>query len=106
MDPNDLANLGPMLAGFQRRAQELREKAVHARYVGEAGGGLVKITMTGDYHVDSVSIAQGALEEREMLEDLVRAAIGESLRKVREDMERNLMELTGGMPLPPGILPI
>lgn len=106
MDPFDTGNLTSMLGGFQQRVQEMREKAVNARYTGESGGGMVKVVMTGDYHVDAVEIAAGAMEDREMLEDLVRAAIAESLRKVRDEMERNLVELTGGLPLPPGMLPI
>jgi nucleoid-associated protein EbfC len=106
VDPFDMGNMGALLGGFQQKAQEMREKAVNARYTGEAGGGLVKVVMTGDYHVQSVEIGEGAMGDRALLEDLVRAAIAESLRKVREEMERNLMDLTGGLPLPPGMLPI
>ena len=83
----------------------MKEKAAAARVSGEAGGGLVKVELTGTYEVVSVSIAEGALEDREMCEDLVRAAMAEALRGVREQTERNVRELSGGLPLPPGLLP-
>ena len=105
MDPFDLGNLGSLLGGFQQRMAEMKQKAADARWTGEAGGGLVKVTLTGDYHMDAVSIGEGAMQDRELLEDLVRAATAEALRKVREDVEKNLAVLTGGLPIPPGMLP-
>jgi DNA-binding protein YbaB len=45
------------------------------------------------------------MDDRELLEDLLRAAMGEALRKVQEDMKQNMAALTGGLPLPPGLLP-
>ncbi|MBX2797198.1 MAG: YbaB/EbfC family nucleoid-associated protein [Myxococcales bacterium] len=104
-DPSNLGGLGAMLGGFQQKMQEMKERAAAARHVGEAGGGLVKVTVTGDYQVDGVEIGEGAMEDREMLEDLVRAATSEALRKVQEQMKQGMAELTGGLPIPPGLLP-
>jgi DNA-binding YbaB/EbfC family protein len=105
MDPFDFGNIGALLGGVQQRIAEMKEKSAKARLVGEAGGGLVKVTLTGDNQIESVSIAEGAMEDRELLEDLVRAATSEALRKVREEMEANIKQITGGLPLPPGLLP-
>ena len=105
MDPFDLGNIGALLGGFQQKVAEMKTKAANSRQTGEAAGGLVKITLTGDYAVDKVEIAAGAMDDRELLEDLVRAAMGEALRKVKEDVEKNMKELTGGLPIPPGMLP-
>ena len=105
MDPFDLGNIGALLGGFQQKVAEMKDRAAKARHTGEAAGGLVKITLTGDYAVDKVEIAEGAMDDRELLEDLVRAATGEALRKVREDIEKGMAELTGGLPIPPGMLP-
>jgi DNA-binding YbaB/EbfC family protein len=105
MDPFDFGNIGALLGGFQQRVAEMKEKSGKARLTGEAGGGLVKVTLTGDNQIESVSIAPGAMEDRELLEDLVRAATGEALRKVRDEMEANIKQITGGLPLPPGLLP-
>lgn len=104
-DPNNLGGLGALLGGFQQKVQEMKEKAAASRCEGEAGGGLVKVVLTGDYQVDSISIAEGAMDDRELLEDLVRAAMAESLRKVQEEMKTNMAALTGGLPLPPGLMP-
>ena len=105
MDPFDLGNIGALLGGFQQKVADMKDKAANSRQTGEATGGLVKITLTGDYAVDKVEIAAGAMDDRELLEDLVRAAMGEALRKVKEDVEKNMKELTGGLPIPPGMLP-
>lgn len=105
MDPFDLGNLGAMLGGFQQKLQDMKDRAANTRCTGEAAGGLVKVTLTGDYNVVGVEISDGAFQERELLEDLVRAAMAEALRKVREDIEKGMAELTGGLPIPPGMLP-
>lgn len=106
MGPFDMGNLGALLGNLPQRMQEMKERAANARFTGEAGGGLVRVVVTGEYQVDSVSIAEGAMQDREMLEDLVRAALAEALRKTRDDMANNLQQLTGGLPLPPGLFPM
>lgn len=101
----DMGNLGAMLGGFQQKMAEMKERAEQARCTGTAGDGMVQVVMKGDYTVESVQIAEGAMEDRELLEDLVRAATAEALRGVREELAAGLKELTGGLPLPPGLLP-
>ena len=103
MEPFDMSNLTGLLGGFQQKMAEFKEKTAQLRCEGEAGGGLVKVVVTGDNQVVSVSIAEGAMEDREMLEDLVRAATGEALRKVKDEMAKGLQGLTGGLPIPPGL---
>ena len=104
-DPNSLGGLGGLLGGFQQKVADMKARAAASRCTGEAGGGLVKVVLTGDYQVDTIEIAEGAMQDRELLEDLVRAATAESLRKVQEEMKENMATLTGGLPLPPGLLP-
>lgn len=101
----DLNNLGGLFAGFQKQMAEMKERLAQTRCAGEAGGGIVRIVLTGDSQVDSVTIAPEAMNDRELLEDLVRAAMAEALRNVRSEMEANVRQLTGGLPLPPGMLP-
>lgn len=105
MNSFDLGNLGALLGGFQQKMAEMKQRAATLRCVGEAGGGLVKVTMSGDYQVLDVSIAEGAMGDRELLEDLVKAAAAEASRQVRTNVEASLKELTGGLPIPPGLLP-
>ncbi|MEM6926582.1 MAG: YbaB/EbfC family nucleoid-associated protein [Myxococcota bacterium] len=103
-DPNSLGPLGGLLGGLQQKMEDMKRKASEARCTGEAGGGIVRVTMTGDYQVEAVTIAEGAMDDREMLEDLVRAATSDALRQVREQLAENMKELAGGLPIPPGLL--
>lgn len=104
-DPNSLGGLGAMLGGFQQKMQEMRERQARSQFTGEAGSGLVRVTLTGDHQVHAIEIGEGAMEDRELLEDLLRAAMSEALRKVQTSMQEGMAELTGGLPLPPGLLP-
>ncbi|MEO0602578.1 MAG: YbaB/EbfC family nucleoid-associated protein [Myxococcota bacterium] len=103
-DPNSLGPLGGLLGGLQQKMEDMKRKAAEARCTGESGGGIVRVTMTGDYQVEAVEIAEGAMDDREMLEDLVRAATSDALRQVREQLAENMKELAGGLPIPPGLL--
>ena len=71
---------------------------------GEAGGGLVKVVMTGRYEVRRVSIDDSLVgDDREMLEDLVAAAFNDAVHRVAEKTQESMASLTAGMPLPPGM---
>jgi DNA-binding YbaB/EbfC family protein len=101
----DPSNLGAMMGMFQQRMAAFKEQIAQTKCEGTAGGGLVTVTVTGDYQVESVSIQEGAMEDRELLEDLVRAATGDALTQVRTKMQDGMQQLTGGLPLPPGLMP-
>jgi len=84
----------------------MKAKQAALRCEGSAGDGLVKITLTGDFQVDGVTIAPSAMDDRELLEDLVRAALSEALRNVQGELAKGMQEVTGGLPIPPGLLPL
>lgn len=98
------------LAGLMKQAQTMQEnmkqaqEAIAAMEVeGEAGGGMVKILMTGRHDVKRVTIAPSLLsEDKDMLEDLVAAAMNDAVRKVEAASQQKMAGLTAGMPLPPG----
>jgi nucleoid-associated protein EbfC len=98
------------LAGLMKQAQTMQENmklaqdAIAAMEVeGEAGGGMVKIVMTGRHDVKRVTIAPTLLsEDKDMLEDLVAAAMNDAVRKVEAASQQKMAGLTAGMPLPPG----
>lgn len=106
MDNFDLGNIGSLLGGMQQRVADMKAKQATIRCEGTAGGGLVKITLTGDFQVDAVTIGEGAMDDRELLEDLVRAALSEALRNVQGELAKGMQEVTGGLPIPPGLLPL
>jgi DNA-binding YbaB/EbfC family protein len=98
------------LAGLMKQAQAMQENmkqaqdAIAAMEVeGEAGGGMVKVVMTGRHDVKRVTIAPSLLsEDKDMLEDLVAAAMNDAVRKVETASQQKMAGLTAGMPLPPG----
>lgn len=104
MDQFDFGNLAGMLGGFQSKIAELQAKQKALRVTGEAGGGLVKVEATGEFEVLSVSISPEAMDDRELLEDLVRAATSEAMRQVRGAVKENMQSAAGGLPIPPGML--
>jgi nucleoid-associated protein EbfC len=98
------------LAGLMKQAQAMQENMKQAQDAiaameieGEAGGGMVKVVMTGRHDVKRVTIAPTLLsEDKDMLEDLVAAAMNDAVRKVEAASQQKMAGLTEGMPLPPG----
>ncbi len=98
------------LGGLMKQAQEMQEKMKQAQdevanllVDGQSGAGLVKITMTGRHDVKKVEIDSDVLsEDKEILEDLVAAAVNDAVRKVEEQSKDKMSSVTGGMSLPPG----
>ena len=98
------------LAGLMQQAQKMQEEMQRAQeelarmeVSGEAGGGLVKVTMTGKHAVRRIQIDPSLLDDREMLEDIVTAAVNDAVNRVAATMQERMSEMTAGIPLPPGI---
>jgi DNA-binding YbaB/EbfC family protein len=88
-----------MQAKFARAQEQLAEREV----IGEAGAGMVKVTMNGRHDVRGVDVDPSVLgEEKSVLEDLLAAAVNDAVRRVEAANREAMQELTGGMPLPPG----
>lgn len=100
----DLGGLSDMLGGFQQKLEEIKNQAAKIEAHGEAGGGAVKVTANGENQILSVKIGAAALGDAELLEDLIRAAANEALRKAQASSAAKLAELTASLPLPPGLL--
>ncbi|MDN2661809.1 YbaB/EbfC family nucleoid-associated protein [Psychromonas sp. B3M02] len=98
------------MGDLMKKAQEMQENMQKAQaeianteVVGESGAGLVKITLLGNHNVRKVEIDPSLLEDdKEMLEDLVAAAMNDAVRRVEEVNKSKMSGLTGGMDLPPG----
>ena len=102
--PFDPSALGSMLSGFQQKMQEMKEEVMSKEFTGSAGGGLVEVVATGALSVNSVRIESGAYDDPELLEDLIVAATNDALGKAKTAMKEQMAALTGGLPLPPGLL--
>ncbi|HTW74579.1 MAG TPA: YbaB/EbfC family nucleoid-associated protein [Steroidobacteraceae bacterium] len=96
---------------FMRQAQALQANLQKAQaeiatleVTGEAGGGMIKVTMTGRHEVKRVQIEPSIVgEDREMLEDLIAAAVNDAVHRVESATQAKMSSLMGGMSLPPGM---
>ncbi|CAL1240958.1 YbaB/EbfC family nucleoid-associated protein [Candidatus Methylocalor cossyra] len=100
---NPLANLMQQAQKMQETLKKAQDELAELQVQGESGGGLVKIVMTGRKVVVKVSLDDSLLkEDRDMLEDLVAAAINDAVNKVNALKQEKMASLTGGFELPPG----
>jgi len=103
--PTDpMGALGAMMAGLQQNLANMSAQAESSEVEGQAGGGLVRVTCTAGLDFRKVSIDPKAMADREMLEDLLIAALNDAARKGRSVMSAQAQDLMGGMGLPPGLL--
>jgi len=99
------------LGALMKQAQQMQEnmKRVHEELAlidveGQAGAGLVKVTMSCKHQVKKVSIDQSLVsEDKDMLEDLVMAAINDAVQKVEATVQAKMAGFTQGLNLPPGM---
>lgn len=100
------------LMGIMKQAQAMQEKMANLQteldaveVTGASGGGAVRVTMTAKGLVRGVSIDPTLMvaDEREILEDLVVAAVNDARGKAEQTAQERMAELTKGLPLPPGI---
>lgn len=104
---NGLGDMMKQLQGMQSQMQEnmekMQEELSRLEINGSAGAGLVTVTMNGRHDVKSVSIDQSLMtEDKEMLEDLLAAAVNDCVRKVEAENKNRMGNLAGGMQMPPG----
>jgi len=96
------------LAGYLMQQEMLaaQESLKNEVVEGSAGGGMVKVEVTGDLHVRSITIDPAAVDpdDAEMLSDMVLAAVNEALDRSRELATDELGQLTAGIGLPPGLI--
>ncbi len=96
----NLAGLFKQAKQLQENVQRVQEELAERVYDAEAGGGLVTASVNGRQELVSIKVDPKATEDVELLEDLVRAAVGTALTKAREAARAEIAQLTGGMNLP------
>jgi len=98
-----LGNLMKQAQQMQDNMQKLQAKMAEMEVEGAAGAGLVKVVMTGKHDVRRVSIDPSLLaDDKDMLEDLIAAAVNDAVRKVEAMVQEKMSAATAGLPLPPG----
>ena len=101
----DMMGLMKQAQAVQAKMQAVQTELEQTLVEGEAGGGMVKVTLTAKGDMRNVSIDPALLkpEEREIVEDLLVTAHQDARRKAERLMEEKMKSVTAGMPLPPGM---
>jgi DNA-binding YbaB/EbfC family protein len=100
----NFGNMMKQAQAMQANMQKVQAEIANIEVSGESGGGMVKVVMTGKHEVKRVTIEPAvAGEDREMLEDLVAAAINDAVHKVEAHVSEKMAAVTAGMQLPPGL---
>jgi len=98
-------NIGDLMKQAQQMGEEMKKaqaELVNLEVMGESGGGLVKVILNGKHEAKRITIDDSLLDDKEMLEDLIAAAINSATHKVAEASQNNLADLTSGIELPAG----
>lgn len=101
----DLMGMMKQVGQMQARMQQMQEELAAAEIDGQSGAGLVKVAMNGKGDVKRISIDPSLMQagEQEILEDLILAACQDAKAKAEGIMQSKMAEVTGGLPLPPGL---
>jgi DNA-binding YbaB/EbfC family protein len=100
---NALGNIMQQAQKMQEDLKKAQEELALMQVQGQSGGGLVTIVMTGKREARKVTIDDSLLgEDKDMLEDLVAAAINDAVNKVAKMNIEKMTDITSGIPLPPG----
>ncbi|NOT11370.1 MAG: YbaB/EbfC family nucleoid-associated protein [Methylococcaceae bacterium] len=100
---NALGNIMQQAQKMQDDFKRAQEELANMQVLGESGGGLVTIVMTGKREARKVTIDSSLVgEDKDMLEDLVAAAINDAVNKVAKMKKEKMSSITAGLPLPPG----
>ena len=99
-----LGQLMKQAQAMQENMQKAQDELARLEVEGEAGGGMVRVRSTCKHEIKRVAIeAQLLNDDKEMLEDLIAAAINDANRKVEETVQERMASVTGGLALPDGM---
>lgn len=101
----NIGNMMKQAQQLQANMQRAQAEIAQLEVTGEAGGGMAKVTMNGKHQVSRVSLDAAIVssDDKDMLEDLIAAAINDAVQKVERTTQEKMSSLMGGMNLPPGL---
>jgi len=101
-----MGNILKQAQEMQARMAKIQEELANKTVQGSAGGGMVQVTVNGQFNLTALKIEPAAInpEEKDMLEDLILAAVNDGMRKARELASAEMAKLTGGLKIP-GLMP-
>lgn len=88
---------------MQAEMQKAQEEMANLEVSGQAGGGMVSVVMTGRHDLKRVSIDESVMDDKEMLEDLIAAAVNDAVRQLEQQNQERMSDMTAGLNLPPGM---
>lgn len=98
-----MGNLMKQAQKMQEQMQESQAALANAEFTGTSGAGLVQVVMTGRHDVKRVQLDDSLMsEDKEMLEDLLAAAVNDAVRKVEQTSQNNMSDMTAGIGMPAG----
>jgi DNA-binding YbaB/EbfC family protein len=105
MMKGNMGNLMKQAQQLQDNMKRAQEEIAKMEVTGEAGGGMAKVVMTGKHEVRRVTLDASIVssDDKEMLEDLIAAAVNDAVQKVERTSQAKMSSLMGGMNLPPGM---
>lgn len=98
-----LAGLMKQAQAMQENMRKAQEQLVGIEVEGQAGAGMVRILMNCGHEVRRITIDPSVMDDKEMLEDLLAAAINDVMRRVDEVSKEKMSGFTAGLNLPPGM---
>lgn len=104
-DKGSMGDLMKKAQEMQAKMQDAQAQIAKTEVIGESGAGLVKVTMLGNHNVTKIDIDEsllGDVDDKEMLEDLVAAAMNDAARRVEDVSKGEMSGVAGGMNIPPG----
>lgn len=101
----DLFGMMKQAQQLQEKMQKMQEELAMLEIGGQSGGGLVQVTMNGKGELRAIKIDPSLMkpDEAEVVEDLIIAAMADAKGKSETQLQGKMQELTGGLPLPPGM---
>ena len=85
---------------MQNDATALQADLDSREYTATSGGGLITVTVTGEHEIKSIKIKPEALEDAEMVEDLLTVTLNEAINNAKKESEDEMSALTGGLNIP------
>jgi DNA-binding YbaB/EbfC family protein len=100
----NIGNMMKQAQALQENMQKAQAEIAQMQITGESGGGMVKVTISGKHEVSRVQIEPAVIsEDREMLEDLIAAAMNDAVHRLEAASQAKIASLMGGLQLPPGM---
>jgi DNA-binding YbaB/EbfC family protein len=103
LNKGGIANLMKQAQKMQENMQKAQDELANIEVEGQSGAGAVKVVMTCKHDVKRVTIDPSVMDDKEMLEDLIAAALNDANRRAEATSQERMGSLTAGLPLPPGM---